>query len=99
MLRQAVTLVTPNNLLYIIYHKKELHSIPVISGRKKRPHGGDFGTPRAPSLAGALAPLGRGVGSNVNQVSLDAVQYITHKGTDVLAQNFDQATEEVACSG
>ena len=82
-----------NNLAYIKYHQRSCTALPVISGRKECPHGSDFSTPWAPSLAGTLPPLCRGVGSNVHQVSLNAVQYLTHKGTDVLAQNFDQTAE------
>ena len=71
--------------------------VPVISGRQECTHSGDLSTSRAPSFAGPLTHLTGGVGGYVHQVSLDAVQHLTHKGTDVLAQNLDQAAEQVTC--
>lgn len=74
-------------------------ALPVISGRQECPHGGDLSPPGAPSLAGARAPLCGGMRGNVHQVTLDAVDNLSHKWAHVLPQDSDQATEEVARSG
>lgn len=73
-------------------------AVPVISGRQECSHSGNFSPARAPCFGCSLTPICWGVGGYAYQVALDALQHLTHKLANVLAQSLHQAAEEVACS-
>ena len=72
--------------------------VPIVRGRQESACCGNLGPPRAPCFGGGGSSCDWRLSGNADQMALDAVQDFPHEGAHVLAQDFDQPAEQVACS-